>query len=1032
MTDLTDIETDLESVPLARSFRAERIADPTWVQENRLAAHSDHRWFADAAEAATGESSFEQCLNGVWKFRYATSPGEAPVGFGEVDLDTTGWDDIVVPGHLQFQGYGRPQYTNVQYPWDGTEPVVPGLVPTRFNPVGSYVRTFTLARPLAAGERLSVTFHGAESAISVWLNGTWIGYATDSFTPSEFDLTDALVEGENTLAAQVFRFSAGSWIEDQDFYRFSGLFRDVVLYRRPAVHAEDLRIVTEVSADLAEAVVSLQVALAGRGRVRATLAGVGELADAGDGTLSVRLAEPRLWSPEDPHRYTLAIEVLDEAGALVEFIPQQVGVRRFGIEDGLLKLNGQRVVFNGVNRHEFGLQGRVITREQTEADVKLIKAANMNAVRTSHYPNNTFFYDLCDEYGLLVIDEMNLESHGSWDDQRRGRASIEDIVPGDLPEWRAMLIDRAASVLERDKNHPSVVMWSCGNESFGGTNILAAGDWFRAHDTTRPVHYEGVAWDGRYPQTTDVASQMYTPAAEVEAYLATHRDKPFILCEFGHAMGNSFGAVDKYLDLAYREPLFQGGFIWDFADQAVALVDRYGTPFFGYGGDCDDRPADYEFSANGIFFADRTPTPKLVEARYLYQPFRIVIGSDAVEVQNRLLFTRSAAYECRVRLSREGSVLAEAVLETDVAPGASVAYPLPFAVPGAPGEYAVDVSVVLRAATPWAPAGYEVAWEQSVVTVPASVGSGVASAGMPEVIEAIHNVGVRGEKFRALFSRLHGGLVSYRYGGGPDGGRELLRAIPQPNFWHAPTSNERGWGAPFADGQWLLASRYARVRFEDPTVREEDGAVVVSYRYTLPTVPAGECDVDYRVDAEGRIGVTMTVRPGVGLGDMPEFGMLFTADADLGHLRWYGDGPQESYVDRRRATRVGVYDSEVRNELTPYVRPQEAGSHTGVRWAEVTDADGAGLRFECAEGMEFSALPWTPFEIENARHPNELPPIHRTVLRPALMRRGVGGDDSWGAQTHPEYRLPTDQELTFRFGFQGLAQRSPDQVGDGS
>lgn len=1001
------------------SFDPSRIADPTYVSENRLPAHSDHRWFTDADEAATGTSSFEQSLNGTWTFHYATNPSETVAGFQAADFDHSGWDAIAVPGHIQLQGYDRPQYTNVQYPWDGHESVVPGQVPQRFNPVASYLRTFTLDRPLAEGERLSVSFHGAESAVAVWLNGTWVGYGTDSFTPSEFDLTDALVDGENTIAAQVFRFSAGSWIEDQDFYRFSGLFRDVVLYRQPAVHVGDVLVTTQLSDDLADAVVSVRVELAGRGSVRASLAGVGELVDRGDGTLAVRVAEPRLWSSEDPHLYDLVIEAFDEAGDIVEHVPQQVGIRRFGIEDGLLRINGRRIVFKGVNRHEFGLHGRVMTREQTETDLKLIKAAGINAVRTSHYPNNSFFYELCDRYGLYVIDEMNLESHGSWDDHRRGRAPREAVVPGDRPEWRDALLDRAASMYERDKNHASIVIWSCGNESFGGSNILAVADWFRARDT-RPVHYEGIHWDPRYPQTSDVASQMYTPAAEVEAYLSTHRDKPFILCEYGHAMGNSFGAVDKYVDLAYCDPLFQGGFIWDFADQAVPLVDRYGRAYFGYGGDCDDRPADYEFSANGIFFADHTPTPKLQEVRYLYQPFRISISRDGIEVENRLLFTASSAYDCVATLAREGDVLREEIVETNVGPGETGTYPLPFALPTDGGEVTVDVSFRLREATAWAAAGHEMAWKQTVRTPSAArPASPRPSTPRPELIEGIHNVGLRGAHFSALFSRLYGGLVSYRYGPTPETGRELLRGIPKPNFWHAPTSNERGWGAPFADGPWLLGSRYAKVTPEDPEVRVHDDAVDVRYTYCLPTTPHSRCEVAYRVDADGHIGVTMTVRPGDGLPDMPEFGLLLTADADLHKLRWYGEGPEESYVDRRRGARLGVYSADVADQLTRYVRPQEAGSHTGVRWAEVTGDDGAGLRFDCPDGMEFSALPWTPFEIENALHPNELPPIHRTVLRPALMRRGVGGDDSWGARTHPEYLLPRGT-LEFRFGFQGI------------
>jgi beta-galactosidase len=1004
------------------TFDASRIADPEFFAENRLPAHSDHRWFRSRAEAAAGTSGFEHCLSGLWKFHYAKNLTQTVPGFESLDHDCSSWNDIPVPAHIQLHGYDRPQYTNVQYPWDGHEAVEPGQVPTLYNPVASYVTTFVLDRPLEQGERLSVSFAGAESAIAVWLNGTYIGYGTDSFTPSEFDLTDAVLDGENKLAAQVFRWSAGSWVEDQDAYRFSGIFRDVVLYRRPAVHVENLSVTSTVSDDLTTAEVVLRAPVTGSGSIRATLVGQGELVETSTGDFTITLHDPHLWSAEDPFCYELDIDVLGEDGSASECIVQQVGVRRFGIEDGLLKINGQRIVFKGVNRHEFGLNGRVVTRDETEADIRLIKATGINAVRTSHYPNNTYFYELCDAYGLYVIDEMNLESHGMWDRVALGGLSVEDALPGDRPEWLPTLLDRAASMYERDKNHPSIVMWSCGNESFGGKDLLAVSDYLRDVDT-RPVHYEGVHWDPRYPETTDVVSQMYTPAAEIEAWLRTHRDKPFILCEYAHAMGNSFGGVGKYLELADREPLFQGGFIWDFADQAIRLRDNHGREYFGYGGDCGEAPSDYEFSANGIFFADRTPTPKLQEVRHLYQPFGISISHDEMEIENRHLFSGSSDLDCVVTLRREGTMLAEYEIDTDVAPGRSQAYPLPVTVPRAPGEYSIDVSLRLRRATTWAPAGHEVAWGQQVIVVtgtPATPRQEPAEA--PTLIEGIHNIGVRGRHFTALFSRTFGGLVSYRYGLTSDGGHELLRTIPQPNFWHAPTSNERGWGMPFRDGHWLLASRYREPlpSQERPLATLETDHVEVRYAFLLPTTPNSESEVVYRVFGSGRVEVTMSLRPGTGLPDLPELGMLFTASPALHHLRWYGDGPEECYVDRRGGARLGIYTSDVRQELTPYVRPQEAGSRTGVRWATVTDDLGAGLRFDCAEGMEFSALPWTPFEIENARHPVELPPIQQTVLRPALMRRGVGGDDSWGALTHPEFRVPQGSELVFRFGFQGV------------
>ena len=1006
------------------AFDLTRLSDPGFVSENRRAAHSDHRWFQSDAELKSGVSSFEQSLNGSWKFHYAPNSSGTIPGFEQPDFDVSDWDNIPVPAHIQLHGYDRPQYVNTQYPWDGNEQVEPGQAPTEFNPVASYVTNFGLDTPLSPGERVTVDVRGAESAIALWVNGIYIGYSTDSFSPGEFDVTDALVVGENRLAAQVFKWSSASWLEDQDFFRFSGIFRDVVLLRRPAVHVEDIHVTTTIESDEAEIVVELH--LDGDGTVTVDLAGIGPLQQDADGRFHIRLTEPRLWSTEDPHLHQLIVRAHSGDGTATEVIAQPVGLRRFAIEDGVLSLNGQRVVFFGVNRHEFGLQGRVMTREQTETDLQILKRAGVNAIRTSHYPNNSFFYELADEYGFMVIDEMNLETHGLWDRIRYLDLPVSEAVPGDNADWMPALQDRARSLFERDKNHASVVMWSCGNESFGGTIIRDIAQYFREVDT-RPVHYEGVHWDPRYSETTDVVSQMYTPAADIEAYLTEHRDKPFILCEYAHAMGNSFGAVDRYIDLAYRDRLFQGGFIWDFADQAIAMVDRHGQKYFGYGGDNGEAPHDGDFSGNGILFADHTPTPKLQEVAYLYQPFRITVGTDEIVVENRSLFTASSTYDGVVILRREGTTLESTALATEVAPGQRETFRNPLTTPNEPGEYTVDVELRLRSSTRWAEAGHVIARAQHVFTVthPKEDATPMPLP-RPRVVHGIHNIGVHGDNFSVLFSQLHGGLMSYRYGGRGDEKRELLSSIPKPSFWHAPTSNERGWGAPFEDGQWLLASRYARaagapLRIARVTVH--DDAVTVGFTYELPTTPRSSCDVDYRVNGSGRVEVTLTMDVPDGLPDLPEFGMQLTTTADAHRLRWYGEGPDECYIDRRLGARLDLYESDVTRELTPYLKPQESGSRTGVRWASLTDDDGWGLRVDSDSGMEFSALPWTPHEIENAQHPNELPPVHHTVLRPALQRRGVAGDDSWGSRTHPEFRLPKGERLVFQFGFQGLSGR---------
>lgn len=1002
------------------TFDLSLLSDPEVVALGRMAPHSDHRWFASTKEMADGVSEYEQSLDGVWKFAYFSSPRQIPEGFEQAEYEVSDWRDIPVPAHIQLCGYDRPQYVNVQYPWDGQEDIVPPQAPIEFNPTACYVKEFTLERPRQEGERVTVTFDGAETGLAVWLDGHFLGYAEDSFTPSEFDLTDHLVEGLNRLAVTVFKWTSASWLEDQDFFRFSGLFRSVTLRTYPTAHARDIRVGVDVAEDLKSATVKITVDLDGNGSVKASL--VGHPMESSDGrSFDLTIQDPHLWSAEDPFLYDAEIRVCDSDENTFEFIPLKVGMRRFGVEDGLLRINGQRVVFFGVNRHEFGLNGRVMSREQTEADLIALKQAGLNAIRTSHYPNNSFFYELADKYGFYVIDEMNLESHGLWDRIRYQDAPVAEAVPGDDPRWLPSLMDRAANMYERDKNHPSIVIWSCGNESFGGTDLLQVADYFRAQDS-RPVHYEGVFWDPRYPQTTDIRSEMYSSAADVEERLRVNRDKPMILCEYAHAMGNSFGAVDRYLDLAYREPLFQGGFIWDFADQAIAMKDRHGNEFFGYGGDNGEAPHDNDFCGNGIFFADHSPTPRMQEVKYLYQGIRAEVTAESITVTNRYNFTSTDSFDCWVTLERQGEELERTALKTAVAPGQTRTYAQPLSIPSTPGEYAITVTFHLRAETNWAPVGYEIAAEQGVVSVEGSGSASVTSLPAPTVVAGIHNFGVHGERFSALFSRLHGGLQSYCCIGEDGEPHELLKSVPMPNFWHAPTSNERGWGGPFEDGQWLLASRYAK--FEqgphNPSLAERDGLVVVTYTYSLPTTPLSSCVVEYAVDGEGKVRVTQTLEPGEGLGDLPEFGMLFKSDADLSRITWYGEGPDEAYSDRRLGARLGVYQQRVADQLTRYLRPQEAGNHTGVRWAEVTDEKGRGLRFEAPVPMEFSALPWSPFEIESAAHHHELPPINSTFIRPALARRGVAGDDTWGARPHEEY-LVGPKGLVFRFGFQALA-----------
>lgn len=1000
-----------------------------FFEENRMPPHSDHRFYRNAAEADTGESGFVLSLNGLWKFAYAPNGKSAIPGFEAMDYDCRPWADIRVPAHIQLEGYDIPHYVNIQYPWDGHEEIAPGQIPTEFNPAASYVKYFTLPETLRVEQNLYISFQGVESAFALWLNGRYVGYGTDSFTPSEFNLTPYVKEGENKLAVQVYKWASGSWLEDQDFFRFSGIFRDVYLYAVPKAHVWDLKIETQLAGDFQSADLSLTLKTQGAGRVTAALfdncieiVSV-ETELQGETRLSLPVINPRLWSAEQPNLYRLTLTLFDEAGEIQEVIAEKAGFRKFELHDGLMRLNGKRIEFKGVNRHEFGyLNGRVMNRELIEQDLITMKRHNINAVRTSHYPNVSLFYELCDKYGLYVIDETNLESHGIWDTIARGGASMDSAIPGDNPEWLPAILSRAAAMYERDKNHPCILIWSCGNESFGGRDIFEVSQMFRKKDPSRLVHYEGVAHDRRYNDTTDIESQMYTPAADVEAFLQKNRRKPFILCEYGHAMGNSCGGVHKYTELAERDPLYQGGFIWDYIDQSLLQKSRYGEEYFAYGGDFSDRPSDYSFSGNGLVYGDRTPSPKLQEIKYLYQDIRVQFGKQDFTVTNRSLFTDTSQYRCVVLLQKEGETLHEQTLEASVPPFASGTLPLPFAVPAEAGEYVFTVSFRLKEDTAWAKSGHEVAFGQHIVRR-ADVTMDIDTPPL-RVVRGHLNIGVKGEHFEALFSRLRGGLVSYRYTG-----VELLQDMPRPSFWRAPTDNDRGNHMPARYGQWKLASLYAMPfdpaklpaqELPELRIQEWKNRVTVTFTHYLPTVPVSSCQVGYSVFGDGKIQVSLTMHPPEALSPMPEFGMLFELSADYDHLEWYGMGPEETHCDRRLGAKLSVYRNLVRENMARYLVPQETGNKTGVRYAKVVNGKGRGLLFSTAEEMEFSALPYTPHELENAHHPYELPPVHRTIVRASLMQMGVGGDNSWGARTLPEYLLPQGKPLHFTFSFRGI------------
>ena len=1013
-----------------KTFDYSLVKDPQYFKDGRMDAHSDHTYYRDGEEAQEKETSFRYDLNGIWKFHYARNYGSAVPGFEKEEYCCKDWDDIRVPAHIQMEGYDAPQYANVQYPWEGHEDIHPGEIPEHFNPVASYVKYFEVPEEMQ-GKRLFISFQGAESGIALWLNGHFVGYSEDSFTPSEFELTEYVKEGENKLAAQVFKWTASSWCEDQDFFRFSGIYRDVYLYTVPEVHVYDLQIRAIPDETLSAAALEIRTNTWGKGEVKITLSKDGETviedkkALDGEEIYAWKVENPVLWSAEDPQLYDLKMEIYNESGELQEVIPQKVGFRRFEMKDGIMTLNGKRIVFKGVNRHEFSsVSGRHVSEEELRKDLKIMKQNNINAIRTCHYPDASLIYELCDEYGIYMIDETNLESHGSWDIAEFTK-DYTYVVPHDKPEWLDMMLDRANSMYQRDKNHAAILIWSCGNESFGGKDIFEMSQFFHKADPTRLVHYEGVCHDRRYNDTSDMESQMYPSVEAIKEFLAKDDSKPFVCCEYTHAMGNSCGAMHKYTDLTDTEPKYQGGFIWDYIDQSIYKKDRYGKEFQAYGGDFGERPTDYNFSGNGIAYGgNRDASTKMQEVKFNYQNISAEVSADSVKVINKNLFVNTDIFDCKVTVAKDGKVIRKASLATAVAPLSEETYALPLTKEEKAGEYAVTVSFHLKEDKVWAKAGHEVAFGQYVYKV--EVPKKACPEGV-EVIRSTHNIGVRGAHFEVLFSVLNGGLTSYKYAG-----KEMIEAIPKPNFWRAPTDNDCGNLMGMRYGQWKLASMYLSHKdFRKgpygpgnvPEVEVNEKTVKVTYTYLMPTTPTSECKLSYEVFGDGRVKTTLTYDPVKELGDMPEFGVIFKFNADYDRVEWYGLGETETYSDRKKGAKLGIYANKVADNMARYMVPQECGAKEEVRWAKVTDRKGRGMLFEMDENngpMMFSALPYTPHEMENAMHPYELPEVHYTVVRVAKDQMGVGGDDSWGARTHEEYLLKTDKKMEFSFVFKGL------------
>lgn len=1003
--------------------RLAMLHDPQCFEENRMEPVSDHRWYETEQEAILQEEMRLRCsLNGIWKFLWAPNPASVPDGFEKPEFSCQGWQEIPVPAQMELNGYGRPQYTDTSYPWDGREQVKPHEVPVEENPTGCYVRYFSLPENFT-GKRIQLHFEGVETAFHCWLNGKYIGYSEDSYTPAIFDVTDCIREGSNKLAVEVYRFSTGSWLEDQDFWRMGGIVREVAVTALPNVHMRDLDVAVDLENSYRDGVANVKIAVDKAESVsqkekyklswklnneKREVIAAGEESFVNNKTqFAILVKNVQQWSAEIPYLYQLILKVEDEMGECVETAAQFVGFRKVEIKDAILYMNGKRVLLNGVNRHEFsGRKGRAIGREEMLWDIRFLKQNNFNAVRTCHYPNQSLWYELCDQYGIYVMDETNLETHGTWHMHK-----FEDTLPGDFPEWKEACMTRAEAMLERDKNHPCIFSWSVGNESWSGQTLYDMSEYFRKRDESRPVHYENVCHDRKWGGTTDFESRMYATPSMAEDYLKDHPEKPYVLCEYSHAMGNSCGNLKEYTDLFDRYPQYCGGFIWDYIDQALYKKDVFGNEYLAYGGDFDDRPTDYNFCTDGLIYADRTYSPKVQEVKYLYQPYRLYPEEDGILVESRQLFEDGSSYALCYKVEKEGTILKMGNLQFSIEPGEKKKFLCDLSIPEETGEYVLMASLVLKNDTCWGKAGHELCWGQKIFCkdVENQKNSGIDCGNIKEVqiVDGDTTFSVKGENFLIQYQKRSGKLTSLNCGG-----KELVYDpvnTVKPEFWRAPTDNDEGNHMKERCSFWKLASLYPDIK-EVKCVQEGNEAVV-SAEYHLGQ--GAVCKMTHVISGDGTIRIREKLNGTNGLPEMPCFGMSWKLPKAFSDVTWYGKGPEETYVDRCIGGKYGVYQTTPEKSLSGYVIPQECGNHVETRWLVLKDAQGTGIKITSSTPFEFSALPYTCHELEHARHWYELPRPYATVLRIMQYQTGVGGDNSWGAWAHDSYILKADGEKEF-------------------
>ena len=992
--------------------------DPRVNEVNRAPMHSNYFAYETAAAAEAGKeaSANYMTLNGDWKFLWVQNSDSRPVDFWQKGFDDKSWATIPVPGLWELNGYGNPIYVNIGYAWRNQFRNNPPEVPVENNNIGSYRREIIVPADWK-GKDIIAHFGSVTSNIYLWVNGKFVGYSEDSKLEAEFDLTRYLRPGEkNLIAFQVFRWCDGTYLEDQDFFRYSGVGRDCYLYARNKRRIEDIRITPDLVDNYTNGTLAIDLKLKGSGKVALTLfdAEGNTVAEAmGDGKKQVvmQVAAPRKWTAETPYLYTLQATMQGSD----EYIPVKVGFRKVEIKNSQVLVNGQPVLFKGVNRHELDPDGGyVVSRERMLQDIQVMKKFNINAVRTCHYPDDNYWYDLCDRYGIYMVAEANLESHGM---------GYGDHTLAKRDDYTKAHMERNQRNVQRNFNHPSIIFWSLGNEAGYGPNFEAAYEWVKAEDASRPVQYERAGVEGK----TDIYCPMYADYSWCERYSSDDKyEKPLIQCEYAHAMGNSVGGFKEYWDLIRKYPKYQGGFIWDFVDQSVRWKGKNGKMIYAYGGDFNRFDAsDYNFCDNGLISPDRIPNPHMYEVGYYYQNIWTTLtdaSKGEVEVYNENFFRDLSAYFMEWTLLKDGVAVRSGRVENlDVAPGERKKFTLALGATDASSEWLLNVNYRLKNREELLAAGYTVAKEQLRITdavmLNVELGNSVSSnvAVVPPVIKDndYNYLVVTGKGFSLEFNKRSGYMTKYVVDG-----TEMIKegSALKPNFWRAPTDNDFGANLQYRYSVWKNPS----IRLKEFKHNVCDNQAVIEARYEMPDVQA-KLSIVYVINNDGAVKVTqaMNVTKDAKVSNMFRFGVQMPMPRDFETVQYYGRGPGENYSDRNNCTALGIYRQSVDEQFYPYIRPQENGTRSDLRWWRVLNAAGRGIEVVSEAPFSASALHYTIESLDEGLwkkqgHSHEIEKADLTNLCIDKVQMGLGCIDSWGRLPLPQYQVPY-KDYTFTF-----------------